>query len=132
MVDNNTNGEKYMKTETAQRILWFAIIFIVLTIILTVFAGIGVLLAFSMIDLGSFITDPTVLAFIQDYPLLIPIVIWILAGLQIIYLAIIYMWRKEPLRHRTGFTIVGILNLLMGFSLPGLFILLPGLLLEDQ
>jgi len=131
-VDNNTNGEKYMKTETAQRILWFAIIFIVLTIILTVFAGIGVLLAFSMIDLGSFITDPTVLAFIQDYPLLIPIVIWILAGLQIIYLAIIYMWRKEPLRHRTGFTIVGILNLLMGFSLPGLFILLPGLLLEDQ
>ena len=131
-MDNNTKGEKDMKTETAQRILWFAIIFIVLTIILTVFGGIGVLLAFSIIDLGSFITDPTVLALIQDYPLLIPIVIWILAGLQIIYLAIIYTWRKEPLRHRTGFTVVGILNLLMGFSLPGLFILLPGLLLEDQ
>jgi len=121
-----------MKTETAQRILWFAIIFIVLAIIVTISAGIGILLAFTMIDLGSFITDPTILAFIQDYPLLIPIVVWILAGLQIIYLAIIYTWRKNPLRHRTGFTIVGILNLLMGFSLPGLFILLPGLLLEDQ
>jgi hypothetical protein len=131
-VDSNTKGEKFMKTETAQRILWFAIIFIVLTIIVTVFGGIAFVLAFSMIDLGSFITDPTVLAFIEDYPLLIPIVIWILAGLQIIYLAIIYTWRKNPLQHRTGFTIVGILNLLMGFSLPGLFILLPGLLLEDQ
>ncbi len=131
-MDNNTNGEKIMKTETAQRILWFAMLFIVLTIVVTIFAGIGFVLAFSLIDLGSFITDPTVLAFIQDYPLLIPIVVWILAGLQIIYLAIIYAWRKNPLQHRTGFTIVGILNLLMGFSLPGLFILLPGLLLEDQ
>ena len=131
-MDNSTKGEKIMKTETAQRILWFAIIFVVLTIVLTIFAGIGFVLAFTMIDLGSFITDPTVLAFIQDYPLLIPIVIWVLAGLQIIYLAIIYTWRKKPLQHRTGFTIVGILNLLMGFSLPGLFILLPGLLLEDQ
>ena len=121
-----------MKIETAQRILWFAMLFIVLAIVVTIFAGIGIVLAFSMIDLGSFITDPTVLAFIEDYPLLIPIVIWILAGLQIIYLAIIYTWRKNPLQHRTGFTIVGILNLLMGFSLPGLFILLPGLLLEDQ
>jgi len=121
-----------MRTDTAQRILWFAIIFIVLGIIATIFAGIGLFLAFEFIDLGSFITDPSILAFIQAYPLAIPVVIWVVAGLEIIYLAIIYMWRKEPLKHRTGLTIVGILNLLMGFSLPGLFIILPGLLLEEQ
>ena len=120
-----------MRTETAQRILWFAMVFIVLGIIATVVGGFGFLLAFEFFDLGSFITDPTVLAFIESYPLVIPIVIWILAGLEIIYLAIIYMWRKDPLRHRTGLTIVGILNLLIGFSLPGLFIILPGLVLEE-
>jgi len=120
-----------MRTETAQRILWFAMIFIILGIMATVVAGFGVLLAFTFIDLGSFITDPTLLALIETYPLAIPIVIWILAVLEIIYLGIIYMWRKDPIRHRTGLTIVGILNLLVGFSLPGLFIILPGLLLED-
>jgi membrane-anchored glycerophosphoryl diester phosphodiesterase (GDPDase) len=130
-VYDNTKGDKEMRTETAQRVLWFAMVFIVLGIIATVVAGFGVLLAFALIDLGSFITDPTVLAFIESYPLVIPIVIWILAGLQIIYLGIIYMWRKDPMRHRTGLTIVGILNLLIGFSLPGLFIILPGLLLEE-
>jgi len=121
-----------MKTETAQRVLWFAMVFIVLTIIATIAAGIGIVLAVAFIDLGSFITDPTILAFIQDYPFAIPILVWILAGLEIIYLGVIYSWRKEPAKHRTGFTIVGILNLLMGFSLPGLFIILPGLLLEEQ
>ncbi len=121
-----------MKTETAQRILWFAMVFIVLAIIATVAGAVGITLAIAFIDLGSFITDPTVLALIQDYPLVIPIVIWTLAVLEIIYLAIIYFWRKNPMAHRTGLTIVGILNLLAGFSLPGLFIILPGLLLEDQ
>ena len=121
-----------MRTETAQRVLWFAIIFIVLMIIATIVAGFGVLLAFTLIDLWSFISDPTLLTFIKNYPLAIPVVIWILAGLEIVYLAIIYTWRKDPMRHRTGLTIVGILNLLIGFSLPGLFIILPGLLLEEQ
>ena len=121
-----------MRTENAQRILWFAIIFIILTIIATIGAGIGAALAIAFVDLGSFITDPSVLAFIELYPFAIPIVIFIFAGLEIIYLLIIYMWRKDPMAHRTGLTIVGILNLLMGFSLPGLFIILPGLLLEEQ
>lgn len=121
-----------MRTDTAQRVLWFAIIFIVLTIIATIGAAIGFALAVTFIDLGSFITDPTVLAFIETYPLLVPAMIFALAIVEIIYLAIIYTWRKDPLRHRTGFTILGILNLLMGFSLPGLFIILPGLLLEEQ
>jgi hypothetical protein len=121
-----------LRTDTAQRILWFAMIFIVLTIIATIFAGIGLALATAFIDLGSFISDPTVLALIQEHPLLIPVVIWILAGLEIPYLAIIHHWPRNPMAHRTGLTIVGILNLLAGFSLPGLFIILPGLLLEEQ
>lgn len=121
-----------MKVETAQRTLWFAIIFIVLTIIATIGAAIGLALAITFIDIGSFITDPTVAAFIQSYAFAIPLAIGFVAVLEIIYLAIIYMWRKDPMAHRTGLTIVGILNLLMGFSLPGLFIILPGLLLEEQ
>jgi hypothetical protein len=121
-----------MKVETAQRILWFAMIFIILTIIATIAAGFGAILAIAFIDLGSFITDPTIVTFIETYPLLIPIVIWIFAVLEIIYLLVIYMWRNDPMAHRTGLTIVGILNLLVGFSLVGLFIILPGLLLEDQ
>ena len=88
--------------------------------------------ALTFIDIGSFITDPSILAFLQDYAWVIPIVVWIFAILQIIYLFIIYMWRNDPMAHRTGFTIVGILNLLMGFSIPGLLILLPGLLMEEQ
>jgi hypothetical protein len=121
-----------MRTDTAQRILWFALIFIALAIILFVFAGIGVAVAFAYIDIGSFITDPTALAFIEAYPLLIPIVIWSLAALGIVYFAIIYYWRRNPMAHRTGLTIVGILNLLAGAIIPGLFIILPGLLLEEQ
>jgi len=121
-----------MRTDTAQRILWIAMIFIVLGIIATIFAGIGAYLAFTFIDIGSFITDPSIVAFLQDYAWVIPIIIWIFAGLQIIYLAIITMWRKDPGSHRTGLTIVGILNLLVGFSIPGLLILLPGLLMEEQ
>ena len=121
-----------MKTETAQRTLWFAMLFIVLGIIATVIGAVGISLALAFIDIGSFITDPSILAFMQDYAWIIPIVVWIFAILQIIYLLIIYMWRENPMAHRTGFTIVGILNLLMGFSIPGLLILLPGLLLEEQ
>ena len=121
-----------MRTDTAQRILWYALVFIALTIVLFVFAGIGIALAFTYIDIGSFITDPTALAFIEAYPLLIPIVVWSLAVLGIIYFAIIYSWRKNPMAHRTGLTIVGILNLLVGAIIPGLFIILPGLLLEEQ
>ena len=121
-----------MRTDTAQRILWYAMIFIILAIIATIGAGIGIALAIAFIDLGSFIMDPSLLGLIQTYPLAIPIVIWVFAVFEIIYLAIINMWRKDPMAHRTGLTIVGILNLLMGFSLPGLLILLPGLLLEEQ
>jgi hypothetical protein len=125
-------GVENMRTDTAQRILWYALVFIALTIVLFVFAGIGIALAFTYIDIGSFITDPTALAFIEAYPLLIPIVVWSLAVLGIIYFAIIYSWRKNPMAHRTGLTIVGILNLLVGAIIPGLFIILPGLLLEEQ
>jgi hypothetical protein len=107
-------------------------IFIVLTIIAAIGAAVGFALAIAFIDIGSFITDPTVLAFIEAYPLAIPALIAGLAVIGIIYLAIIYMWRKDPMAHRTGFTILGILQLLIGFSLPGLLILLPGLLLEEQ
>jgi hypothetical protein len=128
----NIRRKRNLKVETAQRMLWFAIIFIVLSIIVIFAAGIGFTLAVAFIDLGSFITDPTILAFLQDYPFAISLVIYALGGLMVIYLAIIYMWRKDPMAHRTGFTIIGILNLLMGFSLPGLFIILPGLLLEES
>ncbi|NHJ14773.1 MAG: hypothetical protein EAX95_13920 [Candidatus Thorarchaeota archaeon] len=121
-----------MKTETAQRILWFAMIFIILTIIAVIGAAIGFALAIEFVDLGSFITDPTVLSIIETYPLLIPGMILVLALLGIIYLAIIYMWRKDPMAHRTGFTILGIIQLLIGFNLVGLLILLPGLLMEEQ
>jgi hypothetical protein len=120
-----------MRTDTAQRILWFAIIFIVLMIIVTIAAGIGFALAITFIDIGSFITDPTILAFIQDYAAFIPILIFGIAGLELIFLFVIYLWRQDPMAHRTGFTIIGILMLLAGFSLPGLLIILPGLLMED-
>ncbi len=122
-----------MRTDTAQRILWFAMVFIVLMIIATIGGAIAFTLAFAFIDLGSFISDPTALAFLEAYPLLIPTIIWAIAVVEIIYLVIIYMWRKDPMAHRTGFTILGIIQLLVGFNLLGLLILLPGLLMErDQ
>jgi hypothetical protein len=121
-----------MRTDTAQRILWFAMVFVVLMIIATVIGAIAFTFAFTLIDLGSFISDPTALAFLQAYPLFIPMVIWIIAVIEIIYLAIIYMWRNNPMAHRTGFTFLGIIQLLVGFNLLGLLILLPGLLLEGD
>ena len=121
-----------MKTETAQRILWYAIIFILLTAIVTAIGGVLIGLAFTFVDPGSFIPDPSIVAFIEAYPLAIPILILGLAGVQFIFLFIIYMWRKNPMAHRTGFTILGIINLLAGWSLLGFLILLPGLLLEEQ
>ncbi|MHA2191180.1 MAG: hypothetical protein ACXAAP_13195, partial [Candidatus Thorarchaeota archaeon] len=74
---------------------------------------------------------PNILAFLAAYPLAPAILLFGLAGLEIIFLLVIYMWRQDPMAHRTGFTIIGILMLLAGFSLPGLLILLPGLLMED-
>ena len=121
-----------MNTNTAQRILWFAIIFIALTTIAFIIGGVLIALAFTFLDLGTFITDPTILAFIDDYPAFIPMAIMGLGVVQLIFLLAIYTWRKDPMAHRTGFTIIGILMLLVGWSLPGFLILLPGLLLEEQ
>ncbi|MFX1263677.1 MAG: hypothetical protein ACFFAZ_16630 [Promethearchaeota archaeon] len=121
-----------MKTETAQRILWFAMIFIILTTLVFAIGGVLIALAFEYVDVGSFISDPTILAFITDYQWAIPIAVEFLAVIQAIFLLIIYMWRKDPMAHRTAFTIIGILLLLFGWSLPGFLILLPGLLLEEQ
>jgi hypothetical protein len=123
---------KQLRAETAQRILWFAMVFIVLTIIALVSVGAAALVFIPLIDWVPIVTDPTLLAFLQQYSWVIPIVIWILAALAIVYLGVIYYWRKDPMAHRTGLTILGILNLLGGFSLPGLLILLPGLLLEES
>ncbi len=120
-----------MKVETAQRILWFAIIFIVLSTLVFLVGGVLLYLAFTFVDLGTFITDPTILAFIMDYPAAIPIAVLGLGIIQLIFLFVIWMWRKEPMAHRTGFTIIGIILLLVGWSLPGFFIILPGLLLEE-
>ncbi len=121
-----------MNTETAQRILWFAVIFIAIMAIAFILGGVFIALAFAFVDLGTFITDPTILAFIGDYPTLIPIAIMGLGVLQAVFLLVIYMWRNDPMAHRTGFTIVGILMLLVGWSLPGFLIILPGLLLESD
>ncbi|TFH03395.1 MAG: hypothetical protein E4H14_16735 [Candidatus Thorarchaeota archaeon] len=121
-----------MKTETAQRILWFAIIFILLTTIAFIMGGVLIGLAFTFVDLGTFITDPSILAFINAYPTLIPMAIMGLGVIQAVFLLVIYMWRQDPMAHRTGFTIIGILMLFVGWSLPGFLILLPGLLLEDD
>ncbi len=121
-----------MRTDTAQRILWFAMVFVVLMVIVTIIGAIAFTLAFTFIDLGSFITDPTALAFLEANPLFIPTIIWVFAVIEIIYLLVIYMWRNDPMAHRTGFTILGIIQLLAGFNLLGLLILLPGLLLESD
>ena len=124
-----------MKTETAQRILWFAIIFILLTTIFFILGGVLIYLAFTFVDVGTFITDPTILAFFNDYAAIIPLAIGLgvvgLGIVQAVFLLVIYMWRQDPMAHRTGFTIIGIIMLLVGWSLPGFLILLPGLLLED-
>jgi len=121
-----------MKIETAQRILWFAIIFILLTTLAFFIGGALIWAAFTFVDVGTFITDPTILAFIQDYVWAIPIAIMGLGALQAVFLLVIFMWRKDPMAHRTGFTFIGIIMLLVGWSLPGFLILLPGLLLEEQ
>jgi hypothetical protein len=121
-----------LRTETAQRILWFAVIFILLTTLVFLVGGVLLYLAFTYIDVGTFITDPTLSAFISAYPEAIPIAVIILGVIQLIFLFVIWTWRKNPMAHRTGFTIIGILMLLVGWSLPGFLILLPGLLLEEQ
>ncbi|NHI90796.1 MAG: hypothetical protein EAX87_14855 [Candidatus Thorarchaeota archaeon] len=121
-----------MRTDTAQRILWFAVIFILLTTLAFLIGGVLLYFAFTYVDLGTFITDPTILAFISAYPAAISIAVEVLGVIQLIFLFVIWTWRKNPMAHRTGFTIIGILMLLVGWSLPGFLILLPGLLLEEQ
>jgi hypothetical protein len=121
-----------MKTETAQRILWFAMIFVILMIIGTAMGAIAFTLLFTFIDLGSFISDPTALAFLEANPGVIPAILWVIVIVEIIYLVVIYLWRNNPMAHRTGLTILGIIQLLVGFNLLGLLILLPGLLLESE
>jgi len=122
-----------MRTDTAQRILWFAMLFIVIGIIFTIVLAFGAAAVtyLSIIDLAPYIGDPEILAFIDANPGFIPFVIAVFAGIQIIFLAIVYLWRKDPGSHRTGFTILGILQLIGGFSLVGLLMLLPGLLMEE-
>jgi hypothetical protein len=121
-----------VKTETAQRILWFAVIFILLMTLAFMIGGVLVFLAFELIEPATFITDPTILAFVTEYEGAIPLALIGIGIIQLIFLMIIYMWRQDPMAHRTGFTIIGILMLLVGWSLPGFLIILPGLLLEDS
>jgi len=121
-----------MRIDTAQRILWFAVIFITLMVIATVIGAVALTIVVEFIDIGSFITDPTLLALLEAYPYAPAIAVWIIAIIEIIYLAIVYMWRKNPMAHRTGLTILGMIQLLAGFSLVGLLLLLPGLLLESE
>ena len=123
---------KKLRTDTAQRILWFAIIFIALTTLAFLVGGVLLYFAFTYIDLGTFITDPSISAFIMDYPAAIPIAVLVLGIIQLIFLFVIWTWRKDPMTHRTGFTIIGIIMLLMGWSLPGFLIILPGLLMETD
>ena len=123
---------KKLRTDTAQRILWFAIIFIALTTLAFLVGGVLLYFAFTYIDLGTFITDPSISAFIMDYPAAIPIAVLVLGIIQLIFLFVIWTWRKDPMAHRTGFTIIGIIMLLMGWSLPGFLIILPGLLMETD
>ena len=123
---------KKLRTDTAQRILWFAIIFIALTTLAFLVGGVLLYFAFTYIDLGTFITDPSISAFIMDYPAAIPIAVLVLGVIQLIFLFVIWTWRKDPMAHRTGFTIIGIIMLLMGWSLPGFLIILPGLLMESD
>ena len=123
---------KKLRTDTAQRILWFAIIFIALTTLAFLVGGVLLYFAFTYIDLGTFITDPSISAFIMDYPAAIPIAVLVLGIIQLIFLFVIWTWRKDPMAHRTGFTIIGIIMLLMGWSLPGFLIILPGLLMESD
>jgi len=130
--DVTRKGEKKMRTDTAQRILWFAVIFILLTTLVFLIGGVLLYFTFAYVDVGTFITDPTILAFISDYPAAISIAVIVLGVIQLVFLFVILTWRKEPMAHRTGFTIIGILLLLVGWSLPGFLILLPGLLLEEQ
>ncbi len=121
-----------MRTDTAQRILWFAVIFIVLMVIATVIGAVALTIVVEFIDIGSFITDPTLLAFLETYPYAPALALWVIVVIEFIYLAIVYMWRKNPMAHRTGLTILGIIQLLAGFNLVGLLLLLPGLLLEPE
>ncbi|MFW9768321.1 MAG: hypothetical protein ACFFF9_16695 [Candidatus Thorarchaeota archaeon] len=121
-----------MRIDTAQRILWFAMVFIVLMVIVLIGGAIVFTLAFTFIDLGTFISEPSTLAFLQANPLFIPAIMWAIAIFGIIYLIVVYLWRKDPMAHRTGFTILGIIQLIVGFSLVGLLLLLPGLLLEEN
>ena len=121
-----------LKIETAQRILWFAIILNAILIVGVSLAAFALIIFAPTIDWVPIITDPTVLAFIQANPYVIPFAVAGLAVMGIIYVAIIYNWRKDPVAHRTGLTILGILSLLGGWSLPGFLILLPGLLMESD
>ena len=121
-----------MKIETAQRILWYAIILNAILVVGVSLAALALVFIAPLINWVPLITDPTILAFIQANPLVIPFAVGGMAILGIIYLLLIYTWRKDPLAHRTGLTIIGILSLLVGWSLPGLLILLPGLLLEEN
>ena len=121
-----------MKIETAQRMLWFAIILDAILVIGVSLAALVLAFVAPSINWVPLITDPTVLAFIQANPYVIPFTVGAMAVLGIIYILLIYTWRKDPLAHRTGFTVIGILSLLGGWNLPGLLILLPGLLLEEQ
>ena len=68
----------------------------------------------------------------MDYPAAIPFAVMVLGVIQLIFLFVIWTWRKDPMAHRTGFTIIGIIMLLMGWSLPGFLIILPGLLMESD
>ncbi|MGY5880397.1 MAG: hypothetical protein RTV31_09100 [Candidatus Thorarchaeota archaeon] len=121
-----------MEIETAQRILWFAIILDAILVIGVSLAALILAIVAPLINWVPLITDPTLLAFIQANPYVLPFAVGGMAVLGIIYLLLIYTWRKDPLAHRTGFTVIGILSLLVGWNLPGLLILLPGLLLEEQ
>ena len=125
-------GKSKMKTHPIQKVLLVASIFIIIDIVTA--AGVAVMASLYFPTMLTWITplvDSTTLAFMQSLQLFIPLFIGILVGLQIIYLVLVYRWRKNPLQHENGFIILGILKLLSGINISGILVLLAGLLIEE-
>lgn len=123
----------YMNTDTARTLLLVSMIFFIINILMTV-GMIFMMYSFFPVLLSIIgpSVDPATLALLSTMQLVLPFVLGAFAILDVIYLILVFLWREDPATHKTGLLVIGILNLIITFSIQGILTLLAGIIAKSK
>ena len=91
------------------------------------------LFSIALIGFGVFtFILPLIFGIFDIWILIVPAFLFIGGIISLIFTILWFQWRHEPSAHRAALIITGILGLLFGGFLPGLFVLIGGAIAEGN